>query len=339
MAYQDFKVDDFLKDAFFIDWVRNESFEADQFWKDWMQKNPDRVKTLLAAKQIAISINYKSAKKLTNEEFAQILAGALKDTTPYARRRRLVKQQHWIRQLVASVLLLLTIGTVYWLQHNYQAKTAQTTKFITKANPKGQKTTFKLSDSTSVILNAKSAIKFPEVFSDEEKVVYLEGDAFFEVANDQSRPFKVINGRVIIRVLGTSFYVKGDSIRREVQVALVHGKISVTDDKGYSAVLLPGEMLNYSPEDIEKTAFDYDQIIGWVHNKLVFHNATSREVINRLESWYGVDLIADEPIFEGRYSGSFENETLKNVLDDIKFTSSFQYRIDDKKVIIKHAKP
>ncbi len=339
MAYQDFKVGDFLKDDFFIDWVRNESFEADQFWKNWMQEHPDKVKTLLAAKQIALSINYKSAEKLTDEEFAQILTGAVKETTPYARRRRSVKQHHWVRQIAASVLLLLTISMVYWLQHSYQAKTQETAEFIEKKNPKGQKTTFKLSDGTSIILNAKSVVKFPEAFSNEERVVYLQGDAFFEVAGDQQRPFKVVTGRVITRVSGTSFYVKNDPMRREVQIALVHGKVLVTDDKGYSTVLQPGEMVTYSPGDIEKAAFDYDQMIGWVHNKLVFHNASSQEVMNRLENWYGVDFIADEPIFDGRYSGTFENEALKNVLDSINFTSNFQYRIDDKKVTIKRAKP
>lgn len=335
MKYQDFSVEDFLKDDFFVRWVKNKDPESDHFWLKWIENHPEKAKSLLAARQIILSLGYTDFQELSDEEYTDILEGVVKETGSYGYTH--TKSKWYLKLAAAIILILLTISSSYWLLKTKGEYSQTATKYITKSNPQGQKTTIRLSDNSVITLNAQSFIKFPENFSTQERVIHLQGEAFFKVSKDAQRPFKVITGDVVTEVLGTSFNIKSDSILNEVEIALVEGSVSVSDKKGNSFMLQPHEMVKYAPDNIEKSLFDHDQIVGWVHGKLVFHKATSQEVINKLENWYGVEFrLVDGPMFNDVYSGVFINEPLKNVLDGIGYTWNFEYSIDDKTIIIKH---
>ncbi|MDN5211371.1 FecR domain-containing protein [Fulvivirgaceae bacterium BMA12] len=338
MEYEDYTEYDFLEDEFFVRWVRNYDKETNQFWQQWIQDHPEKLETVLIAKQTIQSLGYKQKHKLSREEKEDMFNHIRK------KNRHVINQAPRSRNSsvfirVAAVLVIIMIATFsYYHLSNRENADAEVISYISKVNPAGRKTTFKLSDGTRIKLNASSTIKYPKNFAPDSRIVYLEGEAFFEVTRDENRPFLVVTEGITTKVLGTSFYVKNDLQQKDIQVALVSGKVSVLDEGGNTIMLAPNEMVTYSHNTIAKGSFDRDLVFGWVDNKLIFHKEDAAEVVKQLEKWYGVQFVMEkEQMFEGLFSGVFENESLENVLKGIRYGSefSFTYEIMGQQVIIK----
>ncbi|MCG8318253.1 MAG: DUF4974 domain-containing protein [Cytophagales bacterium] len=336
MKYRDYAVEDFVKDEFFVSWVKNKHAESDHFWKIWIQNNPEKLETVNMAISIIKSIGYKHRNELSGQEYAEVFEGIIKnDKDPY--KNTSVRKIFPWRSFAAAVIISLFIGSLLFIYFNRTNSSTREVTYLTKNSPVGVKTTIKLNDGSVVKLNAGGSLKFPDEFSANQRLVYLEGEAFFEVIRDETRPFLVMTNEIVTKVLGTSFNVKSNSENQRVEVALVAGKVSVSDQNGNSFVLRPREMVTFASNNIAKGYFDHDLVVGWTQNKLVFAKASDREVVDKLENWYGVSFVLrDGYMFKDDYSGVFENESLENVLKGISYTSDFIYEIKDKTVIISH---
>lgn len=241
---------------------------------------------------------------------------------------------------IAAAVSLLALSTFLFVKNrtaNTPAPAADHTAIITKSTSKGQKTTIFLEDGSKVILNAQSAVRYPETFFVGERVVELEGEAFFEVAPNPDQPFIVKSGGIATTALGTSFNINTNN--GGVIVSLVTGRVSVQagglDSGNY--LLDPGEELAYTPESkrFVKRAFDPQLTTAWTEGIIYFSNAHFDEVITRLERWYGVTIqVSNRPGEVKHYTGRFINENLENVLGGIGFTNHFSYRIEGKNVYI-----
>lgn len=338
MEYEDYSEYDFLKDDFFVRWVKHYDKETDEFWQKWIRDHPDKLETVLTARQIIQSTGYKQKYKLSSGEKKDILEHIRqKKRTPIILSSKPKNRFTFIRAAAAAIVILIAAYSYYHLSRTEQPPQNEIA-YTLKSNPAGRKATFQLDDGTMVKLNAESALRYPEHFTDSNRVVYLEGEALFEVKRDESRPFSVVTGNITTRVLGTSFYVKNDLQDKDIQVALVSGKVSVLDQNGNTIVLEPDEMVTYADNNIAKGTFDRDRVFGWVDNKLTFYQAGADEVVKRLEKWYGVKFMMErQQMFEGPFSGVFENESLENVLKGIRYGSGFDfaYEINGKQVTIK----
>lgn len=336
MKYQDYSVEDFVKDEFFVNWVKNKHAESDHYWKIWIKNNPMKLETVNTAISIINSVGYKSGNELSEKEYAEVFERIIKDDKDNYKHIGVKKVFPWSK-LAAAVFVPILIGTLVF-SYFYRTETSTLqAEYLTKTNPIGVKTTFRLNDGTVVKLNAGGSLRFPDEFSEDKRLVYLDGEAFFEVVREESRPFLVVTNEVVTKVLGTSFNVKSNMEDQSVEVALVTGKVSVSDQNGNSFVLQPSEMVTFARDNIGKKRFDHDLVVGWTLNKLVFAKASAREVMSKLENWYGVEFILrDGYMFKEDFTGVFENESLEIVLKGIAYTSDFIYEIKDKTIIITH---
>lgn len=241
--------------------------------------------------------------------------------------------------IFAAALILFMIS---WLKfpssHEQKLEIAQ----IEKITEPGQKLSFHLSDGTSVILNSGSKIKYPDSFSEKERIVHIEGEAFFDVTKDVARPFTVITESVRTTALGTSFNVNSFPSKNFIEVALVSGKVIVTGVKDYeygsSVILSPGEVVTVikDKKSLVKSSFDYYQKISWKEGLIYFKDADYTEIANRLESWYGIEITQNKlPATPWKFTGKFENEILDNILISLQFGHEFDYDFDGKIVKIK----
>ena len=112
-----------------------------------------------------------------------------------------------ILKIAAILFIVPTISILIWRNHVQQQSEPQKTAMLSKSTGQGQKLSFYLDDGSKVMLNASSMITFPNKFTGDERKVVLEGEAYFEVVKDASKPFMVISGNYMTRVLGTSFVV------------------------------------------------------------------------------------------------------------------------------------
>ncbi|MCG8308072.1 MAG: DUF4974 domain-containing protein [Cytophagales bacterium] len=249
----------------------------------------------------------------------------------------------WYR--VAAVFLILVTGAwIIYRAGNYwrpATEIAVSHELIVKSNPRGMKSLITLPDGSKVKLNAESHIEYYPDFED-DRTVKLIGEAFFEVVKDSLRPFEVKTGDLCIKVLGTSFNVEAFPYERDVKVALVTGKLMIDKQEDFEFrtldYLVPDQMFTYNHQssEFQVTSFSHDQVLGWKDGELNFKEAEFREVVERLERWYGVEIIvAPGADMSGRFSGVYKNASLDVVLEGMGFTSDFTYEIRGKKVYIK----
>ena len=146
-----------------------------------------------------------------------------------------------------------------------------------------------LSDGTKVFLNAETKLKFPTKFQKEERVVVLEGEAYFEVRKDATHPFIVKANDVDVKVLGTSFNLRSYSDENSIATTLVSGKVAVYAGEN-SEEIVPGEQAVYMKETgkMEVKPIDVTLYTAWHTGKFIFRNETLEEMMSYLSRWYGV---------------------------------------------------
>jgi ferric-dicitrate binding protein FerR (iron transport regulator) len=245
---------------------------------------------------------------------------------------------------VAAVLTLLILAGlgVYLAQQRSAVNPASVedrTAWVEKSNPWGQKSTVFLSDGSEVKLNAGSTIRYQHHFTNNERKIYLEGEAFFKVMRDTLRPFRVVSRGIITEALGTSFNIEAYNAEDQLNISLVSGKVAVRpEDPGFQNVLLdPGESVNFSisNQQLLKNSFNEDEVLAWTNGILLFKNASESEVIDKLQKWYGVEFeIENASTKLWSFTAEFNNKSLENVLLSIGFTMDFRFRIENDKVSI-----
>lgn len=336
---------DLLKDPFFIKMVNNPDSEAKHYWQIWLEQHPDRKKDFDYAKQIVRSIKYKETKNLSDADYDKVFIQIMdfkkkSDEKGYKFLVTKKKSNYEIFKVAAAILFLITVSfSFYYLfPENGNDSVTYGEEYIYKKVPFGAKNTIKLTDGTKIILNAGSQLVFPKQFKGNVRTVELKGEAFFDVAKD-GRPFIIKTGKISTSVLGTTFNLRAYEKEKIVEIALITGKVKINDMEGFEMLLEPSEMAVFSKETnaFDRKGFDERLVTSWKDNILVFEKATIKQIKEKLEQWYGVDVkIELNGPLNGLYTGEHKNESLEVVLDGIGFTSGFHYKIDNKSLTIKN---
>jgi len=249
---------------------------------------------------------------------------------------------------VAAVIVPFIIASVLFLFFREMPEENQIAEqlLIEKSNPKGEKRTVFLSDGSKVMLNAESKLRFKKPFDKHQRIIQLEGEAFFEVTPDKNRPFIVKSGNIETTVLGTSFNIKAYENEKSISIAVKTGLVAVenknldlVNEQNKSILLSPLEMATYSKETNRTLVSDYDpiRVLAWHDGTLYFDDASIEEFVAKVERWYGVELIIDrsKPIAKG-ITGIFKDQSLEEILMGTKETSEFEYEfLSNGKVLIK----
>jgi len=249
--------------------------------------------------------------------------------------RRILK----IYQKVAAFLLIpvIGLGILYWVSQ-YNQPVGQYTETIA---PRGQKSQIVLADGTKVWLNSDTKIKYPGNFNKNQRDVYLDGEAFFEVSKNAHQPFVVHTSGVNVKVLGTKFNVKAYGDESEIETSLFEGRINlVTNSPSFETPVEkevePGQSFVYSKTDHRLAAnkFAQDEINGWKKNQLIFKDDTFSNLVRKLERWYDVKVVYDEKLFNDRRLTVelYEGERLDRLMNIISLALSVDYKYEKGKI-------
>ena len=150
----------------------------------------------------------------------------------------------------------------------------------------GMEYTLALSDGSLVYLNAETSVKYPVVFAENERMVELDGEAYFEVAKDASRPFIVRMNGVDVKVTGTSFNARAYRNEGKVVTTLIEGRVEVN-----GKAIVPGEQARYEVGngDLEVAEVDVEHFVAWKEGYFVFRNERLEDVMRTLARWYKVE--------------------------------------------------
>ena len=240
----------------------------------------------------------------------------------------------------AVVLLLGVLALVLWTGEAglRDSPDQQGTVFTTE---RGQRATVRLVDGSIVQLNAASTLTVSPSFGSSERVVRLEGEAYFKVAHDSTRPFVVRTGRASVHVLGTEFNVTDYREEAQVQVAVADGQVAFRPAQAEgetSAVPDAGDVVLSARQMAElrdggellKKSIELEPHIAWMDGYLHFQNAPFEEVVRRLSRYYNVDIDGPETVVPtGHLNARFSDEqSLTEVLGiistvfDVRFVQS-----------------
>lgn len=257
----------------------------------------------------------------------------------------------------AAAAVAVLVGCGIWFQTFLQQSGDRFNNIV--VTQKGSKTNLVLPDGTRVWVNSDSKLCYSEEFGIKLREVFLEGEAFFEVSEDKRKPFIVHAGSMNVKVLGTAFNVRAYAGDASNEATLIRGSIEVAlkNETKRKLLLSPREKIvvrvaektiNVSPGGIAaaKPAIEIVKLpppmrdtvpleAQWTRNRLAFEEETLADIIPVLERWYNITIeiqgIKNSSIL---YRGSFENDSLADVLESLKAIGQFHYKIQKNKVTI-----
>lgn len=239
---------------------------------------------------------------------------------------------HYAVRIAAVILIILTAILVY--------SSLNTTPQVTLNESYAKRGEIKkvtLSDGSIVTLNSTSRLRYSSVFNGTREV-FLEGEAFFDVAHDSKRPFIVHLNNAEVKVLGTRFNVKGWDGESKYQVVVETGKVSFStnDNNGRSEVVLTKNQMSVMETGAAPSSpISVDARIqtAWISGQLLFNKTTLREVISLLEKKYDVSItVADKSNMSLLLTASFKGESIETIIETIGRALDLNYTIKDNKV-------
>lgn len=283
MNYASFKVEEFCKDTDFIRWVISPTEESNQFWNSFVAAHPNK------SKEIKIAIEY--IKTFHFQEFEP----AIHDLTNLKKRilddieQPVFVVNWWSRPAywaaAAVILLVFSFGIFLWNQQPTSYQTAY-----------GEIKKINLSDGSVVTLNANSTLKLdPNLKSEVVREVWLDGEAYFDIAKLNGAKFIVHTPEAQVEVLGTEFNVS--TRRKQTKVILHEGKVKLHTSKAQPVLMKPGDMATISDKSqaIQLKIIQPEQYDVWRESVVVLDDKTISEVAEILEDTHGIVIQFDNP--------------------------------------------
>ncbi|WP_345230820.1 FecR family protein [Olivibacter ginsenosidimutans] len=172
-----------------------------------------------------------------------------------------------------------------------------------------------LPDGTEVTLNAQSKLRFPAKFIASQREVYVEGEAYFDVAPHADQPFIVHTPLAKVHVLGTTFNVNTYN-KNLFCTSLISGKVNIQTADGKALTLKPGFEAVYNKETgLYMQAFEQENRISWLNGVLYFYDMPLEELKNILPRWFDKEVVfSDKSIAKKRISGLIEKDKLPSFI-------------------------
>ena len=231
---------------------------------------------------------------------------------------------------------VLSYQSTVTTQHEEKNVEEQSAKSNELVIPRGGENTVILADGTTVHLNAGSKLTYPVRFVGKRRLVALEGEAYFDVAEDENHPFVVRTHLGDVIVLGTAFNVNAYINASVCYTTLVRGKVQFSAPNVEAITLLPGEQAVVSANGSEKRTVDLEEYVGWVEGLYVFNNRSLGEIMETFERWYDIQVYyetVDLRIIT--YIGSLKRYgTINSFLEALELTGDLTYKISGRNILI-----
>lgn len=346
--YKDYSADDFIGDDSFIHWVKFPTEGGDGFWQTFIAENPYKREEIEEAirflklfddQPVALPPEklYRLHQQINDRIDVPVSASTVhKIVTSRSKTTRLYSY--------AAVITIALLAFASWWQFNTQSsdglvKPVTVSKDSYALNsrqehviPKGERSLITLEDGTQVWINADSKLEYSHDFlNGPTRDVYLQGEAYFDVTSDKSRPFIVHVQGVEIKVLGTAFNVKGYQGEHKIEATLVHGKISFSGASADNVTLAANQRAVFLTEKkrlLVENNVQTDNYTSWRKGVLVFDDQPLYEILPILERTFNVTIHTDQATsLDCRFTASINNMSLDEVLELFSTSDTIGYTI------------
>uniref|UniRef100_UPI003B3A0EDB FecR domain-containing protein n=1 Tax=Spirosoma sp. TaxID=1899569 RepID=UPI003B3A0EDB len=271
----------------------------------------------------------------------------MSEPEPVLNVRKPARIRSVVKWMAAAAVLLMVIAIGIQTQKGNRKPGINNSNIV--ATKKGSKSSLVLPDGSKVWINSDSRISYEDGFGKTHRTLSLTGEAYFDVVKDAERPFIIHTTELDVRVLGTAFNVRSYADEKNITTTLVRGSLQVKlNNKGQQVYLLkPDEKLIVNKEPLQPDKFDTgkpdEDIIKlkivktdsippdaqWTNNNLVFENKRLDEIALILSRWYGVSVVINgsNRMKAEKYNGFYDNQSIQNVLEALKISAGFRYKI------------
>lgn len=308
----------------------------EQFKAESLQKlRPDKTKTIrliriLSATAAVIFLllgNYfyfRKEKKIQEQEIAQIIKPGSNHATLLSNGKLINLSDAKTGVIIDANELIYNDGTNIENQDIRSGTQTLTT-------PKGGQYQLAFKDGTKIWLNAASTIAFRTSDSSATREVTLMGEAYFEIAKDKKRPFRVHTDGQIVEVLGTHFNVTAYKDDNVTKTTLVEGSVKVND-----RILKPREQSTLTGSKITVQEIDPDNAIAWKKGEFMFFKEPLSEIMPKLARWYDIEVYYQNTnLADKHFSGTISKfEDIAEVLNMLALTREINFKIEGRRVFV-----
>jgi ferric-dicitrate binding protein FerR (iron transport regulator) len=287
----------------------NAEAKEKELFEKWLEQSPQNREYFRSVKIIWEHLGSDTDKRSFD------IAAAKEKIRYKIRERSAVTRDFKVRfRIVAAASIILLLSLAYFLfgsdrsgKGEYAAyNSGDTIREIT------------LDDDSRIWLNANSSLYVPGVFSRNQRKAELKGEAYFEIARDEKRPFKIRAGKILVEVLGTTFNLSTDTLNGNVSIVVNSGSVSFSSFNSLmpGIVLGPGEKAEYlaSVNQINASENEDPNYLSWKTGILTFYDTPMEDVCHRLSRHFSKEVIAVPTASRLSLTGNFRNETLEDIL-------------------------
>jgi len=200
--------------------------------------------------------------------------------------------------------------------------------------PRGGEFNLTLSDGTRVWLNAETELRYPVQFNGKERVVYLKGEAYFEVSKNKEKPFLVQVDDMSVKVYGTEFNV---NTYNNIETVLVTGSVSMNQG-GKEVLLKPNQKGVFDQVSGKITVEDVDVLayVSWKNGDFIFRNESLNSIMDKLSRWYGLEVLYQDARLQNvRLSGNLKRyKDVRELFVSFEKISDARFKVQGNKVIV-----
>lgn len=271
-------------------------------------------------------------KEPRNWESYQIVTEKLQPvlTLHHPPKRKPTSWLHFWSRIAALFFLPLLLATgVYYVTQQYDRHLYAAARYQMKTG-KGERATLLLPDGTKVSLNCESIFTYPGSFGKTDRHVYLEGEAYFEVAHDEKHPFIVQAKQTHIKVVGTTFNIRSYPHDEWIETSLVEGKVKFYEinNPNNRVTLLPDQTarFNTTTRQFQRNAIEQRLATAWKRGEIIFRYASWPDIVEQISQYYGITIQQEgSKIPQEKFTGSFLHEDVNNVLRNLQVLYHFTY--------------
>lgn len=240
---------------------------------------------------------------------------------------------------IAAAILITFTCTYYFLQSQQKEipSVPDTIAMQTLHVPAGQRVELTLSDGTKVWLNSLSTFIFPTQFTETARNVYLDGEGYFEVAEDAGKQFKVNTQNHIVKVFGTEFNVFAYGKNNSFETSLINGSVEIaTKDDRINIPLTPGNRVYLENDRLITDSIRDNDYFLWKKGIISFNHERIEDMLKKLELYYDIRIENhNKRIVNVRYTGKFRTKDgIEHVLNVLQVPTGLRYKRDSENNLI-----
>jgi transmembrane sensor len=336
MKFQDFKtVEDLVTDESFLNYYfqKNENDILD--WEDWQEDSPKHVELVQEAFQLIDRLSLKFNETQIKEKL-QDLKGQLEklDSSVVVKKPFLYRLPSIYIKIAASIALLIAATWFFFYKNdrNTEGGVALKTKFVENKSV-AKVSVYELSDGSVVRLNTGSSIRLADDYNKNSRDIYLEGEGYFEVAKDATKPFRVYAKKSLTTAIGTAFTVRAVKGEETVKVVLVEGIVKVENivQHNYTIELKAGQQILIKEKELThaENITDINLATRWKDGYvLAFRETPFSDVIKALSENYKKPIVGFEQMSlkNAPITAEFDKTTpLLSIMEALAFANGFKY--------------